>query len=199
MSIDGEVSSDPIAWFRASFARAQQSEPFDACRAALATSDRDGMPAVRFVLVREVDDRGFAFFTNLTSVKAEHLRARPVAALAFHWFTIGEQVRVEGAIEPVSSQESDAYFASRPRASQIAAWASEQSASIENRAALDARYRETELRFSDVERVPRPEHWGGLRVVPARIEFWLSRDARMHDRWSFMHDASGWSMVRLQP
>jgi pyridoxamine 5'-phosphate oxidase len=199
MERDGAPSSDPWQWFRESFTRAQASETFDASRAALATVDASGRPSVRFVLVKQADERGFCFFTNFTSVKAHDLAEVPRAALAFHWATLGEQVRSEGAIERVSDAESDAYFAARPRGSQLAAWASQQSAPIADRAALEARYAEIERRFAGAARVPRPEFWGGYRLVPERIEFWRDRSDRLHDRWSFTRREHAWSVQRLQP
>ena len=198
-SLDGAFGTDPFAWFAASFARATTGESFDPCRAALATVDGDGAPSVRFVLVKRVDPRGFAFFTNLTSPKAQHLASNPRAALAFHWASISEQVRVEGGIERVEDDEADAYFATRPRASQLSAWASSQSAPIGHRAALEAQLQAVEARFQHTAEVPRPRHWGGFRVCPTRIEFWISRDARLHDRWRFTRGDQGFSLVRLQP
>ena len=198
MDSDGAFSSDPWVWFQSSFERARQGESFDAARAALATVDANGNPSVRFVLVKLIDERGFGFFTNLISVKAQQLSARPAAALAFHWSSIGEQVRAEGAIEGVADAEADAYFASRPRGSQLAAWASQQSTTIANRAALEARYREVEQRFAGAA-VPRPAFWSGFRLVPQRIEFWRNRDSRLHDRWSFVRQAGAWRCERLQP
>ena len=199
VSVDGALDRDPLAWFHASFARARESESFDPCRAALATVDAQGAPHVRFVLVRRVDARGFAFFTNYGSDKAQQLAAAPRAALSYHWESLSKQVRVEGAVERVSDAESDEYFASRPRGSQLAAWASRQSQAIASRADLDRAYSEIEARFAGVESVPRPAFWGGYRVVPTRIEFWLGRDARLHDRWSFTREADAWRMTRLQP
>jgi len=199
VSVDGAFGSDPVAWFRASFARAQQGESFDPCRAALATVGADGLPHVRFVLVRRVDERGFAFFTNLGSDKARQLSALPRAALAFHWASISEQVRIEGAVERVSDAEADAYFATRPRASQLSAWASHQSQPIESRALLNSAYATIEARFAADAVVPRPAFWGGYRVVPTRIELWLGNDARLHDRWSFVREGETWRMTRLQP
>jgi pyridoxamine 5'-phosphate oxidase len=196
---DDAYSTDPFAWFHASFARALALESFDPCRAALATVDADGTPHVRFVLVRQVDARGFAFFTNLNSPKARDLEHAKRAALAFHWASISEQVRIEGRVQRVSEAEADAYFATRPRASQLSAWASEQSRPIADRATLDARFADAEARFSSVQVVPRPAHWGGFRVAADRIEFWIGRDARLHDRWSFVRDADGFRCSRLQP
>jgi pyridoxamine 5'-phosphate oxidase len=199
MSLDGAFSGDPFAWFQASFERAGASESFDPTRAALATVDAAGIPHVRFVLVRRVDARGFAFFTNLSSAKARQLNERQHAALAFHWSSIGEQVRIEGAVERVGDDEADEYFASRPRGSQLAAWASRQSSAIADRAALDAAFAATSERFAHSVSVPRPDFWGGYRVIPTRIEFWIDRKDRLHDRWSFARDGLGWSAERLQP
>jgi pyridoxamine 5'-phosphate oxidase len=199
MDSDGAFSSDPWAWFRESFAQAMRSESFDASRAALATVDAQGQPSVRFVLVKHADDRGFVFFTNLGSAKASALAVQPRAALAFHWASIEQQVRAEGAIESVSEDEADAYFATRPRGSQLAAWASRQSAPIANRSSLQAQFREVEQRFAALPIVPRPPFWGGYRLVPARIEFWRNRDDRLHDRWSFTRVERGWQVQRLQP
>lgn len=198
-TFDGaESNTDPIGWFQRSHARALQGERFDAARAALATVDADGRPEVRFVLVKIVDARGFVFFTNLESAKARALAATPQAALAFHWESISEQVRVAGAVERVSDAEADAYFAERPRGSQLAAWASRQSVPIANRAALVTSFEDVSRRFPG-EEVPRPPYWSGFRVVPRTIEFWHSRDDRLHDRWLFTRAGGGWGMQRLQP
>lgn len=201
MNIDGALSLDPFVWFRDSFTRASRKEDFDASRAALATADEDGKPAVRFVLVKGLDERGFAFFTNYGSRKARHLAARPYAAIAFHWASLGQQVRAEGRVERVSAEESDVYFATRPRGSQLSAWASEQSAVIENREALEAKRDQFEARFRGVDVLPRPDDWGGFRLVPARIEFWRNREDRLHDRWSFSRasEVEPWQLARLQP
>jgi pyridoxamine 5'-phosphate oxidase len=199
MDADAAVSSDPFVWFRDSFSRALATETFDASRAALATVDAAGQPRVRFVLVKLADERGFVFYTNLGSPKARELAAQPRAALAFHWSSIGEQVRVEGVIERVSEAEADAYFATRPRGSQLSAWASKQSTPIENRVALEARYDEVERSFASANEVPRPPHWGGYRLRPLRIEFWKERDRRLHDRFAFTRDAMVWRRERLQP
>jgi pyridoxamine 5'-phosphate oxidase len=199
MTSDSPFSTDPWAWFRDSFARAAANEAFDASRAALATVDAHGQPNVRFVLVKHVDERGFVFYTNAHSTKARELALQPRAALAFHWSSIGQQVRVEGGVQPVDTAESDAYFATRPRGSQLSAWASEQSAPIEDREALVGRYREIEQRFDNVASIPRPPFWGGFRLQPQRIEFWYDREDRLHDRWSFARSGSGWTLTRLQP
>ena len=199
MDIDGAFSTDPWLWFRDSFTRAQKSETFDASRAALATVDAESCPSVRYVLVKLFDERGVAFFTNLESTKAQHLAARPRAALAFHWASIDEQVRFEGAVEHVSADESDAYFASRPRGSQLSAWASAQSKPIASRAALEANAVALAGRVADRPVLERPPFWGGYRLIPTRIEFWHNRDDRMHDRWSFTRSKDAWQVQRLQP
>jgi pyridoxamine 5'-phosphate oxidase len=199
MNLDGALSAEPFAWLRDSLSRAERSETFDPTRAALATCDAAGRPSVRFVLVKLIDERGFGFFTNLTSVKARHLAAQPHAALAFHWATISEQVRVEGPVEALSGEEADAYFATRPRGSQLSAWASRQSETIEDRAALEAKRVAAERCFQGQQQLPRPPFWAGFRLVPSRIEFWRDREDRLHDRWSFTRALDGWKLDRLQP
>lgn len=189
---------DPIARFQECFARALLSEPFDASRAALATSDSQGHPSVRFVLVKGCDERGFVFYTNRESRKARELVATPHAAIAFHWHSTGDQVRVEGPVQQVSDAESDAYFASRPRGSQLGAWASHQSEPITGRAQLEAQLAEVEARFAG-RPVERPKNWGGYRIVPERIEFWHDQPSRLHDRVLFTHTAGSWQTTLLSP
>jgi pyridoxamine 5'-phosphate oxidase len=196
---DGAEDDDPLAWFQRSFARARAAESFDASRAALATVSAESRPSVRFVLVKQVDERGFAFFTNFESRKARELLDNQQAALAFHWASIGEQVRVEGIAERISEIESDAYFATRPRGSQLGAWASAQSAPIENQFALLASLQAVTQRFAAATVVPRPAHWGGFRIVPSMIEFWQDRRDRLHDRHSFSRNGAAWIRQRLQP
>jgi pyridoxamine 5'-phosphate oxidase len=190
--------ADPIARFAASYTRAAATEPFDAARCALATADAQGRPSVRFVLVKDAATHGFVVFMNLGSRKGRELAANPHAALAFHWATQGEQVRVEGPIEPVSPAEADAYFASRPRGSQLGAWASSQSEPVDAREQLEERVAELDIRYAGMP-VPRPPFWSGLRIVPERIEFWYDRPDRLHDRFLYTREAGGWSLVRLQP
>ena len=172
---------DPFAIFAAAFARAVANEPFEANAMTLATVGATGAPSARVVLLKGADARGFVFYTNYDSRKGRELDARPVAALMLHWKRAEEQVRVEGDVERVSAEESDAYFRTRPRESQIGAWASLQSETLGSRAALEARFEELSRRFADGD-VPRPAHWGGYRVVPARIEFWYGRASRLHER-----------------
>jgi pyridoxamine 5'-phosphate oxidase len=196
---DSACESDPIAWFERTIARAADLESFDVTRAALATADARAIPNVRFVLVKQVDQRGFTFFTHYESRKARELSESAYAALAFHWAKLGVQVRVQGKVERVADAESDAYFATRPRGSQLGAWASAQSQPIEDRAALEARLADVAARFDAGAPVPRPPDWGGFRVVPEAIEFWRNGEDRLHDRFRFTRTTAGWSCQRLQP
>jgi pyridoxamine 5'-phosphate oxidase len=198
--LDGAFSHDPIVWFQHVFEEASRLEKDDASRAALATVDASGQPNVRYVLVKGADPRGFVFFTNYQSAKAQALGANPRAALAFHWWSTGIQVRVEGTASEVGAEESDAYFATRPRGSQLAAWASSQSAPIESRAALEQQLEAINQRFPDNTLVTRPAHWGGFLIRPTRIELWKNHAFRLHDSWNFTRDdQGGWRGERLQP
>jgi pyridoxamine 5'-phosphate oxidase len=165
---------------------------------AVATADASGRPSVRHVLLRGVDDRGFVFFTNRESRKGRDLEANPRAGLVFLWKELDRQVGVTGAVELVDEAESDAYFATRPREAQIGAWASPQSQPIADRPELERRVAEVEQRFTGVD-IPRPPHWGGYRVIPDTIEFWLGRASRLHDRFVYTRDAEAWRVDRLAP
>ena len=188
---------DPIAMFAALFERAGRecAEP-DAT--VLSTVDADGRPSARYVLLKGVDERGFVFYTNLGSRKARAIAANPYAALTFYWPPLGNQVRVEGDVERVSDEDADAYFASRPRASQIGAWASKQSAVLASRPSLDARVTEVHDRFEGGP-VPRPPFWSGFRVVAHSIEFWTRDPARLHERVIFQRRNGGWERSFLFP
>ena len=194
-----DLDADPIAQFTAWFERAREQVPL-AEAMTLATVDQSGAPDARMVLLKGVDERGFRFFTNEHSVKGAQLAARPEAALILYWREQDRQVRVRGAVERLAAEESDRYFASRPRDSQIGAWASPQSAPIGDRDELARRVAETEQRFADGE-VPRPPHWGGFVVVPNTIDFWQGQGGRLHDRFRYRRGAPGasWRLERLAP
>jgi pyridoxamine 5'-phosphate oxidase len=188
---------DPFDVYLRAAERARQ-EGVDTAPAALGTADATGQPSVRVVLLRQVDRRGFVFYTNYASRKARELTANPRAALCQHWPTLEEQIRVEGSVERVSPAESDAYFAGRPRDSQIGAWASDQSQELESRGVLEARYVEAEARFRGAP-VTRPPFWGGFRIVPDRIEFWYGRPGRLHERRLFVRSDGNWTTRHLFP
>jgi pyridoxamine 5'-phosphate oxidase len=190
-------STDPVTQFLEAVVRAE-SHNVDTTPVALATVGADGRPAARIVLLRHVDQRGFVFHTNYNSRKGRELAATPFAALCFHWPTLEEQIRVEGAVARLPADESDAYFAGRPRGSQIGAWASEQSAELQSRETLEERYREIERRFHD-RPVQRPPFWGGFRLTPSRVEFWHGRPDRLHDRVVYLRDGDEWRITRLYP
>ncbi len=191
---------DPIERFLELFERARRDEPFDATAAALATATPSGQPSVRVVLIKQIDERGFCFFTNYGSRKARELDSNPRAALASYWPSIHQQARVEGRVERLSAEESDAYFATRPRGSQLAAWASRQSEPLESRRTLMSRYLKLQWQHGQDD-IPRPDFWGGYRLVPDRIEFWSNRTHRLHDRIAYVRtaDGDGWERIRLYP
>ncbi len=191
-------ATDPFSLFKDWFTEARATEKTDATAMSLATSDAKGDPAVRMVLLKNADERGFVFYTNLESPKANQLRGRPRAALCIHWAILEKQVRVEGAVESVSEAEADAYFASRPRLSQLGAWASRQSQPIAGRFVLEQAVAATALRFP-IGQVPRPPYWSGFRVVPDMIEFWHQRPFRHHDRQRFTKDGNAWKHEWLFP
>ena len=192
--------SDPLSAFLASWGRVRDTAPdgFDPATVALATSTRDGLPSARMVLLRGADERGFVFFTNYGSRKARELESNPRAALCFFWYWLGQQVRVEGSVSRVGDAESDEYFASRPRGSQLGAWTSRQSEALVSRAALEEGLRQMEDRFRGRE-VTRPPFWGGYRLVPEQYEFWQEGDSRLHDRLRFVRRGEGWATEWLQP
>jgi len=195
--VDDIAGSDPLALFANWFAEAQASEDL-AEAMTLATVGKDGRPSARLVLLKGFDERGFVFYTNLESRKSEELFANPYAALCFLWKSLNRQVRLEGPVEQVGDDEADAYFASRPRDSQIGAWVSDQSRRLESRALLERRVEEFSRRF-DEGKVPRPAYWSGFRVVPQRVEFWRERPSRLHDRLLFVREGEGWRRERLFP
>lgn len=192
------TNDDPIIRFRKLLAQAEALGIQLHNAFALATAGKDLQPTVRMLLLKDVDDRGFVFYTNTQSRKASQINENPRASICFWWPQLQQQVRVEGRLESVSAAEADAYFATRPRGSQIAAWASNQSREISSRdelmaavAALSAKYKE--------QPVPRPLHWSGYRLVPERIEFWADRPDRLHERWVYTWEGDGWKVVLLAP
>lgn len=192
------IDRDPIKQFQLWFNDAVAAKLPLPEAMTLATATPEGKPSARMVLLKQVDHDGFVFFTNYQSAKAEQLDANPYAALVFYWSQLDRQVRVEGSVVKTSAQESSEYFSTRPRESQIGAWASAQSQAIGSRDVLEQRAHELEELYSDRE-VDRPEHWGGYRLKPERIEFWKSRIGRLHDRILFQRDDGGWSITRLAP
>jgi pyridoxamine 5'-phosphate oxidase len=191
--------TDPHALFDDWLAEAKATEPNDPTAMALATADARGRPSVRMVLMKAHDARGFVFYTNLDSRKGAELAANPQAALLFHWKSLRRQVRIEGPVEAVGEAEADAYFASRGRDSQLGAWASDQSRPLDARATFEARYDAVRARFEGGE-VPRPPRWSGWGVAPERIEFWLDRAHRLHERRLFTRRGNGgWSEDLLYP
>jgi pyridoxamine 5'-phosphate oxidase len=192
------VDPDPIVQFRAWFAAARDARIYEPEAMTVSTVDDDGRPSSRFVLLRGLDDRGFAFFTNYRSAKGRALEARPYAALTFGWLQIHRSVRIEGPVERLPESESDAYFASRPRGAQLGAWASPQSTGIAGRDELDRALAEAEQRYAGGA-VPRPPYWGGFLVRPERLELWEGRPNRLHDRVRYEREGDGWRIERLAP
>jgi pyridoxamine 5'-phosphate oxidase len=195
--LEGDVDADPLRQFAGWYADA--AEVVRAPEAvAVATATADGAPSVRMVLLKQFDERGFVFYTGYESRKGRELTANPRAALLFHWDPLGRQARVEGPVERVPREESEAYFRTRSRDSRAAAWVSRQSEPVESRDALDARFDAALAELPDD--VPLPAHWGGFRVLPERYEFWQHREARLHDRLVYTRSADdGWLLERLQP
>ena len=196
--IDEIADAEPFAPFERWFALAARSEEL-AETMTLATATPAGIPSLRAVLLKAVDASGFVFYTNLESRKAAELFVNPHAALCFHWKSLKRQVRAEGVAEQVTEDEADAYFATRPRGSQIAAWASDQSRALESRELIEKRVDMFTRRFADRSAILRPNFWSGFRLVPDRVEFWQDQPSRLHDRLVFVREGDAWRRERLFP
>lgn len=189
---------DPFQHFGEWFAEAREVEPLAGTPLALATVDEAGMPNVRMVLLKGCDEQGFVFYTNAESQKGQELSGNMKAAICFHWSTLRRQVRIRGAVEIVSDEDADAYYASRPRGSRLGAWASKQSAPLESRFALETAVAKYAVKFH-VGEIPRPDFWKGYRVIPDWVEFWVHRESRLHDRLAYTRGGDGWTTQRLYP
>lgn len=193
-----KLPADPLALFERWYAAARENPGHDPTAMTLSTVDAAGRPAGRIVLLKRHGPDGFVFYTNFRSRKGRELAARPLAALTFWWPWLNRQVRIEGPVREVDAAEADAYFAARPRASQIGAWASRQSEPLQSREELERAVAEYTQRFAGRE-VPRPPHWGGYRLQPDRMEFWHDRQGRLHDRIIYTRDGRNWAVQRLNP
>ncbi len=195
---ESDVAADPIEQFRRWFDAALDAGLHEPNAMTVATATRDGSPSARVVLLKGFDSRGFVFYTNYEGRKGRELEENPRAALLFYWGELERQVRIEGTVSRVSEEESDAYYASRPRGSRLGAWASEQSRTVEGRGVLEDRLGDLEAEYEGRE-VPRPPFWGGYRVWPEVVEFWQGRENRVHDRIVYRRQGGGWEIERLQP
>ena len=196
--LERDANADPIAQFRDWFGQAVDYGVPLPNAMALATATRDGKPSLRFVLLKDISEQGFSFYSHSVSAKGRQIADNPDVALVFYWSPMHRQVRVEGRAHLLSDEEADAYFNTRPQDSRVAVWVADQSAEVESRAFLESRMAEMALRYPD-EDVPRPATWVGYRVVPECIEFWQSRESRLHDRLLYTRERTGWKIVRLAP
>ena len=195
---ESEAGDDPIAFFHKWFREALTVNVHEANACTLATASADGKPSARIVLLKGADEEGFVIYTNANSRKGREMLANPNAALVFWWPELERQVRIEGKVERVDDALSDAYFASRPRESRLGAWASDQSSVVADSDELERRFNEAKKQFGDAA-IPRPDHWGGFRIIPESIEFWQGRPGRLHDRLVFIRKNTTWDRNRLSP
>ncbi|MFM2429014.1 MAG: hypothetical protein RLZZ511_227 [Cyanobacteriota bacterium] len=196
--LEADADRDPIAQFQTWFDAAVAAQLPEPNAMTLATATPEGIPSARIVLLKGVDDRGFVFFTNYSSHKGQEILANPQAAIVFLWTELERQVRIQGRVEKIAPAESDEYFYSRPPGSRLGAWASNQSEVVASRAMLDQQLADLEAKYANQE-IPRPEHWGGFRVIPSVIEFWQGRSSRLHDRLRYRLMEGNWVIDRLSP
>ena len=197
--LKSSVDPNPLAQFKYWFDEATNAKILEPNAMTLATSDKEGLPSARTVLLKGVEQGGFVFFTNYESRKSQELDENPKACLLFTWLELERQVRIEGRVEKISAEASTAYFQSRPRGSQIGAWASPQSSEINDREEMEELVAALEKKYEGEDALPRPPHWGGFKVVPTEIEFWQGRENRLHDRICYRLNGSSWEIVRLAP
>lgn len=193
-----ETADNPTEQFRKWFEEARKGQATEPSAMVLSTASPEGRPSARVVLLKDITETGFVFFTNYKSRKGKEIEANPYASLTFFWPELERQVRIEGKLQKVDQQISDSYFSSRPRNSQIGAWASPQSEQIPNRGILETRERDYIERFNEKD-IPRPEHWGGYELIPDQLEFWQGRKSRLHDRILYVKEPGGWTRKRLAP
>jgi pyridoxamine 5'-phosphate oxidase len=197
--LEDQVDADPVKQFGAWLAQAAEAGVHEPNAMVLATADREGKPSARTVLLKGLDERGFVFYTNQQSRKADDLAVNPACALVFPWHVMERQVRIEGTASKVPTDEVDAYFASRPRGSQLGAWASQQSQPVESREELDLQYASYERQWPEGTDISTPYFWGGYRIEPVAFEFWQGRTGRLHDRLQYQRTGDSWRLQRLQP
>jgi pyridoxamine 5'-phosphate oxidase len=192
------MNPDPFKEFQLWFQQAQENEPCDHDAVALASVNAKGQPSIRMVLMRSADSKGFVFYTNLHSRKAQDFATNPLASMCFHWKSTARQIRIEGSVELVDDHNADVYFSSRPVESQVGAWASKQSAELENRELLERRFGDFNDKFAGVE-IPRPDFWSGYRLIPESFEFWDKRPFRLHERTTYKREGERWTKGNLYP